>query len=191
MMTTINRMTRAFDRFFGNGPRIVTLKTKTYPRLLKKGRESGLPCPYDGVHRVVSRNGIIGCSYENSVNNERAREGKPVDDADVVMYFDALSLWNGKGEHVGRWLVRHIDKPGSMYITFRPTRKADGEIMVMDDVWMDGAGSIVDPAELEEWLPLPSVSSRQMVDKPVAWRTIELDNVLSVTFNGEEIPLAA
>jgi hypothetical protein len=190
-MAEINRLSRAFDRFFGNGPRIVTLRTKTYPRMLKKGRVSGLPCPVAGVHRIVSRNGIIGSSYENGVNNRRALEGQPVDANDVVLYFDALELWNGKGEHVGRWFVRHIDKPGSVYLTFRPKQKPGGEVVVMDDVWMDDAGNIVNPDDLEEWLPLPSVNRRQMVDRLVPWRTIELDNVLSVTFDGQELPLAA
>jgi hypothetical protein len=40
-------------------------------------------------------------------------------------------------------------------------------------------------------LPPQTESRRQMVDRTVAWRTIDVDNLLSVTYGGEEFPLAA
>ncbi len=170
--------------------RIVTLKTKTYPRLLKKGRETGRPCPFRGVHRICYRNGIIGCSYENSVNNQRAREGQPTNRDDVILYFDALELWNGKGYHEGRFLVRHRDKD-NRYITFMPKKRPDQTVVVLHDQWKDQDGNNLDPAQLQEFLPPQTESRRQMVDRTVAWRTIDVDNLLSVTYGGEEFPLAA
>jgi hypothetical protein len=174
---------------FGERAVVVTLTTKTTPKMLKKGRTTGSPCPYRGVHRIARRNGIIGCSYESCVNRQRVREGQPTDENDVILYFDALSLWGGKGEHEGRFIVRHRDT-GKRYIAFRPTQRVDGS-PVLDDEWKDEEGNLLNPAELEEWLPLSSHNRRQVVDREVLWRTIALDNILSISYKGEEIPLAA
>jgi len=169
----------------GPVPKIVTLTTRTYPPLLKKNRVTGEPCPYRGVHRICRRNGIIGCSYENAVNNQRVREAQPTNRQDEVLHFHALDLWNGKGRHDGPYTVKHVDRD-TRYIVFKPAQKKDGSLIVNADVWQDEAGNVLNVADLEHYLPKLSESKRQQVDKPVAWRTIELDNILAVTY-GEEI----
>ena len=155
-------------------------------RLLKHGRDSGRPCPHTKVYRCCRRNGIIGCSYENCVNNQRGREGQPVNRNDVVLYFKALELWNGQGEHDGPYTVRHI-KNHRRYLAFKPTQKPNGSVINHDDVWMDENGNVLNKANLTEFLPIVSESSRQQVDRPVLWRTISLDNIVAVTYGGEEI----
>ena len=171
-------------------PRIVTIRTKTYPKMLKKSRVTGLPCPHQGVHRIATRNGILGCTYEGSVNRQRLRESQPLNNDGELLYFTPLELWNGKGEHDTRYTVRHRDS-GHRYIVFKPTQKRNGELVITQDEWRDEAGTLLNSADLEEWLPLPSTSRRQEVNRPVAWRTIELDNVLSITYAGDEYALAA
>ena len=173
----------------GPVPKIVTLTTRTYPKMLKKSRVTGEPCPYVGVHRICRRNGIMGCSYENAVNNRRVKEDQPTNRRGDVLHFNALELWNGKGVHDGPYTVRHVDN-GNRYIVFKPTQRQDGGVVVNADEWKDADGNVQNVADLEQYLPLPSHSRRQMVDRPVDWRTIELDNILAVTYGGE-IPIAA
>ena len=55
----------------GQGARIVSIVTETELKLLKKGRESKIPCPFTlGVRRKAKRNGFIGANYSNAVNNQ-------------------------------------------------------------------------------------------------------------------------
>ena len=54
---------------------VVTITSRTEPRLAARHPISGIPNPFKGNIVKVSRtNGIVNWSYANSVNNQRVRE---------------------------------------------------------------------------------------------------------------------
>jgi hypothetical protein len=166
------------------GASFVTLVTATEPKMNQKHRETKAPNPFLGkrVLRMAERLCMIGASYENAVKNRREREQHPAADA-----FKAESLWNGAGEHVegSRNLVRHKDT-GKLYLVFYPYREGS----VRQDTWTVN-GIEVSPEELKPYLPPVSEGSkRQETERPVAWRTVALDNVAGITINGETYMVA-
>jgi hypothetical protein len=164
----------------GNNPtRIVSLVTKTFPPLLKKGRVSKSPCPWnEGVVKLAHRYGIIGCSYQSVVNRQREREGQPVNRRNQVIPFYAQSLWNGYGEHVpdSPYLVRHRERE-TLYLAFLPFNR-DNEPAIVEEVYHDVAtGETIEPELLTEYLRVPYTPQHQGVDKVVFWRTIAIENI--------------
>lgn len=163
----------------------LTLYTRTYPKLNKKHRETGEPCPYpDGVIREVARYGQIGCSYERCCNSLMLRTFTD----DDVPYFHASALWGGKGEHVpgDPFLCRHVDHPERLYLAFKPRqRPSDGSLMVHSDRWLDVASG--------EEIAVPTVylpPERELVAGKVPWRTIGVDGILMIVCGGEYVVAA-
>lgn len=163
------------------GSTFVTLVTATEPKMNQKHRETKAPNPFLGqrVLRMAERHCILGASYENVVNNQRGREGHPVE-------FKAESLWNGAGEHVegSRNVVRHKGT-GNLYLVFYPHREGS----VMQDTWTVN-GIEIQPSELTPYLPPVSGSKRQETDREVLWRTVSLENVVQITIYGETYMVA-
>ena len=55
----------------------VAIETETEPKMLKKNRNTGEANPFSyGVIKIGTMAGLIGCHYENSVNNQLGREDK-------------------------------------------------------------------------------------------------------------------
>jgi hypothetical protein len=171
---TLNKLTEMLLNCTGSS--FVTLVTATEPKMNRKHRETNAPNPFFGrrVRRMAERHCIIGASYENAVNNQRRREGHPVE-------FKAESLWNGAGEHVegSRNLVRH-KVTGNLYLVFYPHREGS----VMQDTWTVD-GTEIDQSELAPYLPPVSGSKRQETEREIPWRTVALENVVRVTVRGE------
>lgn len=63
------------------------------------------------LKKIANVGGMIGYVYQNSVNNELARENKESD-------FLAQPLWNGKGKRISTALSTHIEK-GTFYLTLK------------------------------------------------------------------------
>ena len=148
--------------------RICVIVTKTRPKLLKKSRTTGEPCPYREVERLAERRVMIGCQYENAVNNQLDREGSQEK-------FQAESLWNGKGEHVpgNRFLVRHKDS-GKEYLAFMPLASAT-------DRWIcPETGADVEAESLADYLPLERPATNQGTEKAISWRVVEASNVVQI-----------
>ena len=53
-----------------------SLEYESEPKLNKKGRESGEPCPYESIGKINVVSGLLGISYGNAVNNQLGREDK-------------------------------------------------------------------------------------------------------------------
>lgn len=141
----------------------VGLLTETEPKMLKTNN----PNKDKRVVRVTRRNGFVGGSYENIVNNAQERQGE-------ARNFEAEPLpW---GEHAGRFFITH---KGNMYLKFYPLASGcKGE-----DRWLvDGVE--VDLSVVEPFLPKSGESK-----SGVPWRTIGLQNVKEITLDGETIAL--
>lgn len=171
------------------GAKVVVMVTFTKPKLNKRNRTTGEPCPYAaGVMRMAERYGMLGVSYENAVNNQRGREEQPTNEDDVVQYFQAKSLWNGLGEHIpgNPFLVRH-NSTGKEYVTFMPRRNKENEVQNGAERWIDLAtGLDLDPTSIEDYLPpAPKDSGRQETDAITFWKCIAIENVKQIRTNGE------
>jgi hypothetical protein len=158
----------------------VSMVTATEPKMNKKSRETGLPNPYLGrVKRMCVRVGQLGASYENAVNNQRSREGST-----VAGEFVAQGMWNGAGEHVSRSLLQHKGT-GRLYVVFYPLKNSEGGTKVGSDTWTVDSKQ-VSLSSLVEFLPPVNNSSRQDVESPVLWRCVGIDNIVSITVQGEQ-----
>lgn len=123
------------------------------------------------IEKVGVMNGLVGVDYQNSVNNQLGREDKPKD-------FLSGPIWHGKGEHVDKFLVRHIDK-GTLYLKVLPSGTAKVQYRFV---------STKEPLNESELQLLEVFAQKKSVpdqgtDKPVFWNLIQLNNLIQMTFN--------
>lgn len=146
-----------------SGAKIVSLRTKTEVKMLARGK---LTFP-KGVTKISHRNGIIGASYENCVNNQLTREGQEA-------VFESKKLWNGKGRTVSKFIVEHTET-GKRYIKFLPNPERTESIYVDNSTGLELDYEVVKPY-------LPAFKEpNQGTEKPIFWLTVELDNILGLT----------
>lgn len=159
------------------GATFVEIVTNTEPKMRKTGN------PYYGrVRRIARRNGMLGTSYENDVNNQRHRENQPLDDEGQVEPFVAEALWKGKGQHVGPNLARHTET-GEEYLVFFPARRdAQGNPIADEDQWLIDGNPV--PKETIEPYLVAGNSEKQQVTRKIPWRTIGLSNVRQIKIDG-------
>jgi hypothetical protein len=142
------------------GASFVSVTTSTEPRLKKDNN------PYFGrIRRICRRQGMIGPLYQNAVNNQRIREEKTPD-------FLAEPLpW---GQHDGPYFITHN---GRTYLKLKEHGHGD-------DRWVDAeTGSVIDVSVLSPYFYSKS-EGRQGLDKPVDWKTVRMDHVVSLSFDG-------
>ena len=143
--------------------KIVSLRTKTQCKLLAKSK---VQFP-KGVSKISTRNGIIGASYENAVNNALKREGEVPD-------FKAESLWKGRGCRVSKFIVQHMDTQ-KQYLAFMPKTNVDGH-NVTKSVYIDNAtGLEVSYEDIKDYMPSYGTNSSGL-----NWQVIELTNVIGL-----------
>ena len=144
------------------GATIVSMVTDVEPGLIKPKSN-----PLAGRVRKVSYvNGMIGFNYQNSVNNQLAREGQDAE-------FEAHPRkW---GERIqGTPLVRHN---GNVYIELKVEKVFDTKYYV------DGKEVPVEEIEMH-LTPKKEGSGRQGTDKAVILRDYNLDNVKQLRIGG-------
>ena len=167
------------------GASFVSIVTETEPKMNVKSRLTKEPNPYIGrVKRVAVRGGMIGADYSNAVQNRRVAEDHP--GAMDGQEFRAEALWNGKGEHVNgsKCLARHKGT-GALYLVFYPRQDSEGDVVVKESEWLCD-GQPIEVSALASYLPpVREGSPRQETERPVAWRTIALENITSITIGGE------
>jgi hypothetical protein len=143
--------------------KIVSLRTKTQCKLLAPSK---VRFP-KGVTKISTRNGIIGASYENAVNNKLEREGDLPD-------FKAESLWKGRGRRVSKFIVQHMDTQ-KQYLAFLPKTNVDGH-NITKSVYVDNAtGLEVSYKDIKDYMPNYGTNS-----SGVNWQVIELSNVIGL-----------
>jgi hypothetical protein len=165
------------------GAKIVHLVIETHPKLTKKSRTTGEPCPHvKGVTRVAGRRIVLGANYGNAVNRELRTEGESPD-------FQPESLWKGAGQHHGPYTVQHRGT-GRLYFVGLPQQLAiesnAGRMCIVDaDLWYDTATmEPVDPATLADYLPPLRKAVNQGVRHDIQWRTFPLDEIKELTYAG-------
>lgn len=132
----------------------ITLCTK--PKLLASAK----PVYPEGIEKISTFCAQLGSNYENVVKNL-------TQDFD----FKAEALWNGAGRHLkeNRYLVEHVDKPGQLYLAYRPIPNT-----AKIERWFDAATQKQIEAPID-FLPKKSPSKTG-----VAWRVVMLENVQEI-----------
>jgi hypothetical protein len=183
---TVNDLIEALANTPTTGAKQATLLTRTFPKLLKRDRQTGRANPFaDGtIARLAQRPVTLGACYEAAVNRQRT-----IEQGQEVEYFNALDLWNGYGVYHSPYTVQH-KTTGRLYFAVKPAQQeTDTEIgrkaVVHNDVWLNVQTlESIDPERLENLLPQPHKAKRQDVDHDILWRTIALDNVVEVHYAG-------
>jgi hypothetical protein len=91
---------------WNKGAQPVSIQYVTEPKLTKEGK-----LRFGTVTKIANVGGMIGYSYENSVNNQLERENKERE-------FMAQPLWKGKGKRLSTALSTHIEN-GTFYLTYK------------------------------------------------------------------------
>lgn len=148
-------------RTWNFGAQPVSLQYVTTPRLNKDGKAR-----FGEVTKIANVGGMVGYSYENSVNNQLEREQKEKD-------FISQSLWKGKGKRISLALSTHIEK-GTFYLTYKAQQ-------TFKSFHFDTALNFIPIALLKPFFPVSNYA-KQGTDKPVYHREISIDNIRRFKF---------
>ena len=144
-----------------HGAQPVSLQYVTSPKLNKDGKNR-----FGDVTKIANVGGMVGYSYENSVNNQLEREQKEKD-------FVSQSLWNGKGKRISLALSTHIEKQ-TYYLTYKAQQ-------TFKSFYFDTALNFIPVALLKPFFPVNNYK-KQGVDKPVYHREISIANIRRFKF---------
>jgi hypothetical protein len=148
------------------GANIVTLQTRTVPKLLAKHAVTAEPNPFKGnVVKLASVNGVIGWQYATAVNRQREREELPTG-------FRAEKRDWGTRLH-GTPLVRHK----SRYYVEMKVQHESHHYQTLD-------GRDLATEEVEAFLPKRKPSFRQGVDREIVLRDYATSSIVSLTTRG-------
>lgn len=144
-------------------PTFLSLLAVTEPKL-RKG------CPALGVRKISKILGIANFRYENSVNSQREREGKPAN-------FESLPrTW---GERIlGCPLVAH---KGEFYLEVKVER------VLKSARYVDGQGRFISRDIIAPYLPPSRDSGRQGTEKAVILRDYKLSSIRNLRIGGREL----
>jgi hypothetical protein len=147
------------------GATFSTITTRTEPKLLKTNN------PFIGIRKVSRVNVTIGFNYQNSVNNQREREGSEAD-------FESLPRkW---GQRIkGTPLVSHN---GNMYLEAKVEKS-------LDHMYINAQGQNVPDDLIAPFLPKHG-ETRQDLEKEIILRDYKIDSIIAIKMNGEEYTVA-
>lgn len=145
---------------FGAQP--VSIQYVTAPSLIKEGKEK-----FGEVTKIANIGAMVGYEYQNSVNNQREREGELRD-------FMAQPLWKGKGKRLSTALSTHEEK-GTFYLTYKKQQ-------TFKAFHFDSVLNFIPLAVLKPYFKPYYAPKNQGVEKPVYHRELLLDNVRKLKF---------
>jgi len=172
------------------GTMIVTLVTRTEPKLLRKCRTTGEPTEavYPlGVERLSYGRFMLGTDYQGNVRSRREREGHGQPDG-----FRAESLWAGRGQRIGAYLARHRDSR-RLYLVARPASDEQGRPVKMRSAWrcvhdgrpIEGRELIALEDDFLADRPRKAIAKKQELAREIPYRTYDLTSIVALTFAGE------
>jgi hypothetical protein len=128
--------------------------------------------PFAVVRKLSKVNGITGANYEASVNRQQAREGsEPAFEAKERAWGERVSP--ALVEDKGKWFLAIQPRATSKPVYF--TKRADGEPF-----------KHTLKTEIEAFLPpARDYGETQGVEKAVIYRNYSIDNIASITIDGE------
>lgn len=146
------------------GTMAVSIDAVTVPEMRKTGN------PYAGrITKSCRMDGMIGFDYENSLNNQAAREGKEDRDAKAR-----------------KWGVLTADR---IFVTHKGAWYLQMKVQSTDTpVYRDDMGNEIAKDTLAPFLPAKSApsSTQSDLDKEIIVRDVKMSNVKGMRFNGGE-----
>ena len=133
------------------------------------------PRPEEWGAKILKRsrvNGVLGYNYENSVNNQREREGKDSD------FQQEERRW---GVRLDRVWVSH---KGELYFTVKVERSLE------EPRYFTESGVELSRDEVKPYLPKKSKSSRQGTDKEIIHREYKLSSLRGITMNRQTFEIS-
>lgn len=143
---------------FGAQP--ATIQYGTTPKIKKEGK-----LRFGDIFKLGAVNCIIDYDFEKAVNRQLKREG-------LEENFVVSSLWNGKGEHVNRRLIRHIDTD-MKYLAYKHER-------TLRSLHFDSALNFIPTVMLKPFFYATSKPKNQGVAKVIKPRTLKLENIRKI-----------
>lgn len=183
---TLEQLLKILDAH--RGAVIVAMVTRTEPRLLVRSRKTREPSaeryPH-GIEKLCHGRFLLANNYGANVRAQRRRESHPNPKG-----FRAGQIWCGKGERVGRFLVRHTDS-GAIYVRARPASDQRGLPVRLWERWINlatGADAAGDElVELQrDWLAdRPAENRKQQLARTIPYRTYQVLSIHSATVGAE------
>lgn len=175
------------------GALIVTMVTRTNPKLLAKSRATGQATVErfpQGIERMAYGRFLLGTNYEANVQAQREREGH-----DDPQGFAVEGLWKsqahpeGAGRHLGRFLVVHVDKPGVFYFRCRPQSDEQGmPLKIRSELINPDTGDEIVGDDLDDlihnYMPARGPAKKQEVAREIPYRAYEVGGIVSLTVGG-------
>lgn len=124
------------------------------------------------IKKIANVGGMIGYVYQNSINNELARENKEAD-------FLAQPLWNGKGKRISTALSTHTEK-GTFYLTLKHQQ-------TFKSIFLDTESlTVYSHSQLKDYLKPYVAPANQGVNegKEIHHREISLGNIRRLKLKG-------
>lgn len=146
------------------GAKPASIQYVTEPKLTKEGKMR-----FGTVTKIANVGGMIGYSYESSVNNQLEREGKERE-------FMAQPLWKGAGKRLSTALAMHVEKQ-SFYLTYKAQQ-------TFKAFHFDAALNFIPSALLKPFFPASDPAKYQGTETAVYHREISIDNVRKLKVNG-------
>jgi hypothetical protein len=154
------------------GHTFITVVTVTEPDMRKTDNPF-----YGRVKKVLKMRGSVCFNYNNSVGNQRDREG---------LEREAWSKGTGWSRPITRPdgtltpFCEHKEK-GGLYLWFKQ------DATLSSDLYLDGEK--IESEKLAPWLTVKKPNTNQGVDKPVEPRAVTWENVQAVSVNGETLAI--
>lgn len=147
-----------------NSSTFISLVTVTKVRMNKTGN------PYfDRVFKVKRSNFLIGNEYEKRVNTNLGKEGKDT---------DFVASENKVGQHVSKVLLFN-EKTGKHYLQHE---RFDNSIIETHYVC---EGKEIELSAFEKFMPTATNYENQGLEKTVKVMSVTVDNIKSISLNGE------
>ncbi len=183
---SLNRLKNMLEARAKRGAFIVSMVATVDPRMVVKHRETNAPNPYLGAMRRSHINGVLNWGYEDAVNNQRRREGQPLDDNGAIQHFTAMPRQWGRRVPKTPFVVHTCkgEDKQKTYVEIKIQRVMATEYVMPD-------GSVVDPEAIRPYLPLDKGPGRQGVVRKIILRDYELVNINVLECDKKQYVVAA
>lgn len=162
-LTIAQFITMLLNWNFGAQP--ATIQYGTTPKIKKEGK-----LRFGNIFKLGAVNCIIDYDFEKAVNRQLKREGKEEN-------FVVSALWNGKGEHVNRRLIKHVDTDVK-YLAYKHER-------TLRSLHFDDALNFIPTVMLKPFFYATSKPTNQGTDKIIKPRTLKIANIRKIKMMGK------
>ena len=149
---------------WNKGAQPATIQYESTPKINKEGKSL-----FAGLFKLGAVNCIIDFDFEKSVNRQLIRENKEPD-------FKVKPLWNGKGKHINRRLIEHVET-GMKYLAYKHER-------TLRSIYFDGALNFIPVALLKPYFYKSSKPKNQGTEKVINTRTLKIENIRKIKMLG-------